>query len=51
MGSGLSLSYVDLQSIYDKPLRPEFARALYQVTYRGDRREDIYHDDAVCLFV
>ena len=26
------------------PLRLEFADALYHVTSRGDRREDIYHD-------
>ena len=31
------------------PLRLEFARALYHVTHRGNRREDAYHDDAVCL--
>ena len=29
-----------------RPLRLEFANALYHVTSRGDRREDIYHDDA-----
>ena len=29
-----------------RPLRLEFAGALYHVTSRGDRREDIYHDDA-----
>ena len=29
-----------------RPLRLEFAHALYHVTSRGDRREDIYHDDA-----
>ena len=29
-----------------RPLRLEFADALYHVTSRGDRREDIYHDDA-----
>ncbi len=28
-----------------RPLRLEFARALYHVTSRGDRREDIYEDD------
>jgi len=28
-----------------RPLRLEFAHALYHVTSRGDRREDIYHDD------
>ena len=28
-----------------RPLRLEFADALYHVTSRGDRREDIYHDD------
>ena len=28
-----------------RPLRLEFAGALYHVTSRGDRREDIYHDD------
>ena len=29
-----------------RPLRLEFAHALYHVTSRGDRREDIYHDDS-----
>ena len=29
-----------------RPLRLEFADALYHVTPRGDRREDIYHDVA-----
>ena len=29
-----------------RPLRLEFADALYHVTPRGDRREYIYHDDA-----
>ncbi len=29
-----------------RPLRIEYAGALYHVTSRGDRREDIYHDDA-----
>ena len=29
-----------------RPLRIEFANALYHVTSRGDRREDIYHGDA-----
>ena len=29
-----------------RPLRLEFAHALYHVTSRGDRREDIYQDDA-----
>ena len=29
-----------------RPLRLEFADALCHVTSRGDRREDIYHDDA-----
>ncbi|MBX3698144.1 MAG: hypothetical protein R3F08_06180 [Dokdonella sp.] len=28
-----------------RPLRVEFAGALYHVTSRGDRREDIYLDD------
>ena len=28
-----------------RPLRIEFAGALYHVTSRGDRREDIYLDD------
>ncbi len=28
-----------------RPLRLEFAGALYHVTSRGDRREDIYRDD------
>ena len=28
-----------------RPLRLEFAGALYHVTSRGDRREDIFHDD------
>ena len=28
-----------------RPLRLEFSGALYHVTSRGDRREDIYHDD------
>ena len=28
-----------------RPLRLEFAGALYHVTSRGDRREDIYLDD------
>ena len=32
-----------------RPLRLEFARALYQVTHSGDRHEDTYRDDAVCL--
>lgn len=29
-----------------RPLRIEFAGALYHVTSRGNRQEDIYHDDA-----
>ena len=29
-----------------RPLRLEIAGGLYHVTSRGDRREDIYHDDA-----
>ena len=29
-----------------RPLRIEFAGALYHVTSRGDRREDIYLDDS-----
>ena len=29
-----------------RPLRLEFAHSLYHVTARGDRREDIYQDDA-----
>ena len=28
-----------------RPLRLEFPDALYHVTSRGDRREDIYHND------
>ena len=28
-----------------RPLRIEYSGALYHVTSRGDRREDIYHDD------
>ncbi|MEN8129359.1 MAG: transposase, partial [Pseudomonadota bacterium] len=28
-----------------RPLRLEYAGALYHVTSRGDRREDIYRDD------
>jgi len=28
-----------------RPLRIEYAGALYHVTSRGDRREDIYHND------
>ena len=32
-----------------RPLRLEIAGGLYHVTSRGDRREDIYHDDADCL--
>ena len=28
-----------------RPLRLEFAGAVYHVTSRGDRREDIYLDD------
>jgi putative transposase len=28
-----------------RPLRLEFAGALYHVTARGDRREDIYEND------
>ena len=28
-----------------RPLRLEFAGALYHVTSRGDRQEDIYEDD------
>jgi len=29
-----------------RPLRLEFAGALYHVTVRGDRRENIYESDA-----
>jgi hypothetical protein len=29
-----------------RPLRLEFAGALYHITSRGDRREDIYEEDA-----
>ena len=28
-----------------RPLRLEFAGALYHITSRGDRREDIYRDN------
>jgi putative transposase len=28
-----------------RPLRLEFPDALYHITSRGDRREDIYEDD------
>ena len=28
-----------------RPIRIEFAGAIYHVTSRGDRREDIYRDD------
>ena len=28
-----------------RPLRIEYAGALYYVTSRGDRRENIYHED------
>jgi hypothetical protein len=28
-----------------RPLRLEFPNALYHITSRGDRREDIYNDD------
>ncbi len=28
-----------------RPLRIEYAGALYHVTFRGDRRDDIYRDD------
>ncbi len=35
-----------------RPLRLEFAGALYHVISRGDRREDIYETDADrCLFL
>jgi putative transposase len=42
-GSGLSLSY---NSGMARPLRLEFDNALYHVTSRGDRREDIFWSDA-----
>jgi len=29
-----------------RPLRLEFPDALYHITSRGDRREDIYEDDS-----
>ena len=29
-----------------RPLRLEFAVALHHVTFRGDMREDSYHEDA-----
>ena len=29
-----------------RPIRLEFPDALYHITSRGDRREDIYDDDA-----
>ena len=29
-----------------RPLHLEFTDAIYHVATRGDRREDIYHDDA-----
>lgn len=32
-----------------RPLRLEFPNALYHVTSRGDRRENIYEDDDDCL--
>ena len=38
----LSLAYCEPMA---RPLRLEFAGALYHVTSRGDRREDIYEDD------
>jgi hypothetical protein len=46
LGSGLAflvnLTYASLMS---RPLRIEFPDAIYHVTVRGDRREDIYRDD------
>ena len=29
-----------------RPLRPEFSGALYHITSRGDRREDIYYNNS-----
>ena len=41
MGSGLSISHSSENSGMSRPLRLEFAVALYLVTSRGNRREDI----------
>ena len=35
-----------LRAIGVRSLRLEFSGALYRITSRGDRREDIYDDDA-----
>jgi len=47
LGSGLALTHRSDHTIklVSRPLRIEFPGALYHVTSRGDRREDIYADD------
>ena len=39
-------TFSDAASCMARPLRPEFAGGFYYVTSRGDRREDIFFDDA-----
>jgi len=49
LGAGVRSSFVaflDVGWSMARPLRLEFAGALYHVTSRGDRREAIYEDDA-----
>ena len=45
LASPLSRGFLETLSM-SRPLRLEFAGALYHITSRGDRREDIYEDDA-----
>ena len=40
MGQVFQYHILTCNQIMARPLRLEFARALYHVTYRGDRRED-----------
>ena len=47
MGSGLAIQHFPrYPPKMSCPLRLEIAGGLHHVTSRGDRREDIYHDDA-----
>ena len=48
MASDLELRityYSCIISVMARPLRLEFPNALYHITSRGDRRENIYDDD------
>jgi hypothetical protein len=45
-GAGLAfILFIRYPATMSRPLRLEFPDAIYHITSRGDRREDIYEDD------